>query len=106
MIFKMTKTQESLNNTVAFVDSHGDAAPVDGVPVITLSPDGVCELSVNPDNSFSVKALAVGSCVLQVTADADLGAGVETLLVTQEIEIVAGKAVAGVITMNAPTEQV
>lgn len=105
MIFKMTKTQESLGNTVKFLDSHGDVAPIDGSPTITLSPDGPAVLTVNADGSFDVKGVSVGTCTLQVQADADLGDGVENVLVSQEIEIVAGKAVTGVINMNAPTEQ-
>lgn len=100
---KLTATQFAVG-TVGFVDRKGNPAPVDGDPVVTVSPEGIVTLDVT-NGQITVTAQAIGNCVLQIEADADLGEGVESLLVSEAIEVVAGKAVEGQLNFGAPQEQ-
>jgi hypothetical protein len=102
---KLTATQFVVG-TVAFQDRKGNPAPVDGVPVITVSPLGVVDLAVNSETGeITLTALSVGEAVLQIEADADLGEGVVSILVNEPIEVTAAQAVAGQLNFGAPQEQ-
>lgn len=75
-------------------DKHGNPAKVDGVPQWATS--NAETLNVTQDENGmagSVSAVGpVGTAQLTVTADADLGAGVEQITGTADFEVVAGKA--------------
>lgn len=77
-------------------DSAGNPAPVDGVPAWSASGDLVTVTPATDGMSAVVRpnaAGAVGSVQVSVTADADLGEGIETITGVLDVDVVGGKAV-------------
>jgi hypothetical protein len=81
------------------VDAKGNPAPVEGAPIWASSNPTM--LTVTPradDGSGSYKADlapvgAVGTCQVNVSADADLGSGVSTITGILDVQTAAGQAV-------------
>ena len=90
--------------TAKYVDAAGNAAPVDGVATAQVDDAAKAEIvDLSADGlSGAVKALAIGHVQVQVTADADLGAGTRSLTIMGELDVIAGEAVAGTIDFGAP----
>jgi propanediol utilization protein len=85
---------------VSYVDAKGNPAEIDGPVTWQSSDDTVVTLDVDQSDSSIVKVTPVGKIgqvQITATADADLGAGVKTLVTPCDIEVVAGEAVAGTI---------
>ena len=103
----LTVTQQ-VTFQVAYVDSQGNPARVDGVPVWASSDTTLLTLEAEPDG-FSALATAVGSVgdgiQVSVTADADLGTGMRPIVTLGTVNIIAGEAVAGMMTAGTPEEQ-
>lgn len=89
---------------VSFVDGAGNPAPVDGAPVWATSDTALLDVVAAADG-LSAVATAVGplgTAQVSVTADADLGSGVETLVGTLDVNIVPDKAVSVNIAAGTP----
>jgi hypothetical protein len=85
---------------VSYVDAGGNPAAVDGPVTWQTSDAAIVALAVDQVDSTTVKVTPVGPAgqvQITATADADLGAGVKTLITPCDIEVVAGEAVAGTI---------
>lgn len=101
----LTATQQ-VDITFKATDKKGNPAPVqdptwatDNSDLLTLTPsaDGM---------SVTVAAVGVlGTGKVQLTADADLGAGVVPIIGTIDIEVTAGNATVIVLTPGSPSEQ-
>lgn len=94
---------------VAYEDSAGNPAVVDGPVVWSSSDINVITVSVDAADSSICTVLPVGplgQAQVVATADADLGAGVRQVITTADIEIVAGEAVIGTINPVGPAEPV
>jgi|SRR5215831_212578 len=94
---------------VAYVDSSGNPAIVDGSVAWDSSNDTI--VTVEVDAADSTKAIVratgkVGNTQVSAIADADLGEGVRELVTTMDVAIVAGEAVAGTITPAGPAEPI
>ncbi len=78
------------------LDRAGNPARLDGVPTWTISDPTLATITPSEDGlQCAVQAVGpLGKVTLSVSADADLGEGVETLSGSAEIDIVAGEAVA------------
>ena len=89
--------------TLSFQDSLGNPARVDGIPsIVVLDPNVIVLVDLAADGlSGAVSAVAPGTAQVQVTADADLGAGIRTLSVIGDVEVLAGEAVVGAIAFGA-----
>jgi len=91
---------------VAYVDANGNPAKVDGDPRWEESDKNIILLQVDPQNAFQATLHTVGplgQAQVKVGADADLGEGVKPIISLLDVEVVAGEAVAGVITpVGAP----
>lgn len=89
------------------VDKKGFPAQVDGVPVWATSDPTIATIEPSADGLSAVvkAATALGSVQISVSADADLGAGVETITGLLDLEVAAGKAVSLAIIAGTPTEQ-
>jgi len=86
---------------VDYVDAGGNPAAVDGPVEWSVAPDGI--VTVTPDGSDSQLCMLTpvgpaGNCQVSVTADADLGAGIKSLVTMLDVSVIAGEAVAGTIT--------
>ena len=91
---------------VAFVDRKGNPASVDGAPVWSVSDPTVLGIIASADG-FSADIIAIGplgNSQVSVTADADLGSGVENVIGVLDVTVVGSRAVAAVVSASAPTE--
>ena len=89
--------------TIAFVDSAGNPARVDGPVAVETSDPAVATIENLAADGLSgeVIAQAVGTVQVRATGDADLGGGVRPVLLTGDVEVVSGEAVAGSISFGA-----
>lgn len=95
---------------VSYVDAGGNAATVDGEVVWASSNEAIATAIADASDSTLVTVTPVGPAgQVQITAtvDADLGAGVRSLITIADIEVVAGEAIAGTISpVGEPTAAV
>lgn len=86
---------------VAYVDSKGNPAEVDGEVSWDTSDPNLATVETNVADSTQATVTpggTVGQVQVTCTADADLGSGVREIITTMDVDIVAGEAVAGTIT--------
>ena len=91
------------NATLAITTAAGQPASVDGVPVWASSNDTVLAVNVAADGmSASVVTVAPGTARISVSADADLGAGTQTITgVSEDINVTLGASnTASVMTLT------
>ncbi len=93
--------------TPTFIDNKGNPATVDGQPEWLVDNPNVIALTPAADGlSCDLAAVGpLGTAIVSMKADADLGAGVEPLVGTFEIEVTAGKATTVVLTPGDVTER-
>jgi hypothetical protein len=92
---------------VSYVDSKGNPAEVDGDVVWSSSNPEICDVEVNSSNSKVARITpgdSVGQAQIVATADADMGEGVRNISCFMDVEVIAGEAVAGVISPVGPTQ--
>ena len=101
------KVSDKLPMLIEIKDKFGNAAQVDGVPQWAVTDASLAELEVAADGMTAmVKPLGtVGVFDVQVTADADLGEGVKTILGVLPVELLPGEAVSVNIAALAPVPQ-
>ena len=89
---------------LVITDADGDAAPVDGVPVWASSDETVLSVTPAADGmSADISTVAPGTARITVSADADMGSGVQTITgATEDINVTNGN-VASVMTLVLPT---
>lgn len=106
--FEMSASQQTILS-VKFVDKKGNPAKVDGVP--EWSTDNTDVLALTPDaNGLGMACLVqavgpLGTGMVTLKADADLGSGVVELIGTLEIVVGAGTATNVTIEASTPEEQ-
>lgn len=101
----LTTTQKA-TYTAEFDDRKGHKATVDGVPAWAVSnPDAV---TITPSaDGFSCDVFGVAPALsfqITCTADADRGEGVENIVLTDDVQVNAAKAVGGKMSASAPVE--
>jgi hypothetical protein len=85
---------------VSYVDASGNPVKVDGAVAWVSSDPAIAGVVVDAEDSAICSVVPngpVGQVQITATADADLGAGVRSLVTVADIEVVAGEAVAGTI---------
>lgn len=104
VVFILTNEQK-VPLAVAFKTAAGHQAVVDGVPVWSTDGDAIA-LDVAADGLSAVaRAVADGDAVVTVAADADLGAGVQSITGSLAIRVVEPSAAVVEITPGAPEIQ-
>ena len=99
---------QKVSGQVTAVDRKGNPAQVEaGSFVFDTSDPEVCVISQDPEDESKFTVTAVGFGVAQVTvsADADLGEGVETISAFAAVEVTAEKAVGFGFTFGEPTDK-
>jgi len=93
----------TLNAVATFLDASGHATTLDGVPEWSLEGDPIGVVTASEDGLLAVVALngTLGTAQLCCKADAALSSGLRELALTAEIEIMAGEAVTGSISLTA-----
>lgn len=98
------------NVSLGITNSHGDPAPVDGVPHWASSDETVLAVTPSADGmSAMVDTVAPGTARVSVTADADLGAGTKTITgVSEDVNVTMGPSFQAsnfVFTFGAPVDK-
>lgn len=77
------------------VDAAGNPAQVEGAPVWTSSAENIVTVTASGDGlQAEITPLgALGTAQINVSADADLGSGVTTIIGVLDVQTVAGEAV-------------
>lgn len=105
VLTNMTVDQQFRLTIKSFKDSHGNVATVDGVPTWATDNTDILALTPSADGmTCEIRAVGmVGGANVQVTADADLGPNVKTIIGTHMVEVSAGEA--QVIELEASTPE-
>lgn len=99
----LLRADQKVSASVAFLDSQGNPAKVDGVPAWGSSDEGVVSVTAEADGlSALIVANSVGLAQVNVKADADLGEGMKEIVGTLDLDIVSGEAVSVVLTPGTP----
>lgn len=88
------KITQKAELSVSIKDRAGNPAQVDGAPVWSLTDPSLGDLVAAADGLSATLTPKgpLGSCEIQVNADADLGEGVKTILGSLPVDFVAGDA--------------
>lgn len=100
------KASQNLPLSIQIKDKFGNAAQVDGAPqwAVTDATLGAMEVSEDGMSATFKPAGLVGTLKIQVSADADLGEGVKSILGELDVEILAGEAVSVEIAAGEPSD--
>lgn len=100
-------TIQQFSVSIAPVNAKGKPAKVDGPPVWLTDNTDVLALTPSADGlSCDVVAIGIpGAATIQVSADADLGAGSVLLTGTLEVEVTSAPATNIVLTPGPVTDQ-
>jgi hypothetical protein len=105
VMLQLTDTQQ-VAVAVSALDKKGQPTAVQG---IVFASSDMAIVTVAPDAADPAKATIVaglpGIAQVTVTADADLGEGVQAITGALDITVVAGAAASLSVTPGAPTEQ-
>ncbi len=104
--FALTDSQQ-VTLSVTFLDKKNNPAQVDGAPAWLVDNPNVLALTPATDGlSCLISAVGpLGSALVTLTADVDLGAGVTNVVGTFAVDITAGTATTVAISAGTPTEQ-
>jgi len=101
----MTVTQQYLIS-IQPVDGKGKPAPIDGPAVFASSDESIVKVVAQADGlSALVVAQGVGDYSISASADADLGAGVETITASDTGTVTQGRAKSIAFTTGPVEEQ-
>lgn len=106
-VFSMNiKVTQSLPLSIAITDKFGNPAQVDGAPSWSLTDPSKGSLVASDDGMSAVFTPAgpLGDVMVQVSADADLGEGVKSILGELPVSILAGEAVSVSISAGPPSD--
>lgn len=96
-----------VNVQVAYVDQAGNAAEIDGDVTWTSSDDTIALVhSMGPTQAVVMAGSVLGQAQITAEADADVGDGVKSLMTPFDVTVVAGEAVAGVISPVGESEPI
>ncbi len=100
-------TDQQFPVTIQIVDRKGKPAATDGVPVWLSDNTDVLALAPSADGlTCDVMAVGIpGTAKVQVTADADLGSGVEALVGVLDVSVTPAPAVAITMTPGTVVDQ-
>lgn len=106
LVVKDTDVPGTVTASIAFVDAKGKPAKVDGVPTWVASDTTVVD-SVTPaaDGISAVLHVTdtIGASQVTVSADVDLGSGVNSKDFVDTVSVIAGDAAAANFTFGAVT---
>lgn len=103
---KLTATQ-NCTLSVAITDKKGNPAPVEGTPTWGVDNPNLLAITPAADGLSAVVSAVgpLGTALVSLQADADLGEGVTPIVGTLEVEIGAGSATVIEIQPGEPEEQ-
>lgn len=87
------------------VDAKGNPATIDGLASWSSSNPQIADVTAISADSLSadvVPGSVLGTCQINVQADADLGSGIQTITGVLDVQVVAGSAVGFTISTSPP----
>lgn len=101
------KVSQNLPLTIEVKDKFGNLAKVDGAPTWAVTDSTLATVEVAEDGMSAVlkPSGSVGTLKVQVSADADLGEGVKSILGELDVELLAGEAVSVSISAGEAVDQ-
>lgn len=102
------KQADGSDPSLSITDARGNPAAVDGVPVWASSDETVVSVVASANGmSAAVKTVGLGTARVSVTADADLGSGVISIVgVSEDINVAQNpNSLASIITLNLGAAQ-
>jgi len=101
------KDNQQATASIQPVDSKGNPATLDGVPVWASSDETIVTVEPATDGlSALVKATGpVGTAKVSVTGDADMGEGTKPIFGQLDVDVTAGEAVSLTMKLSDPTDQ-
>jgi hypothetical protein len=101
------REDQQVQASFSVTDSQGNPALIDGTPEVVSSDESILTAILENDGVTVtiVPTGVLGSAQVQISADADLGAGVETISGVFDVEVVAGKAVSISLNPGTPTDR-
>lgn len=107
MVQQLTNTQKVRVRLKPFTNRLGGEAAIDGKP--EWHTDNSDLVALTPDEDGMACLIQTvgppGACLVEATADVDLGDGFEPLTFTGEIDVIRAKASAGGLEFDAPEER-
>lgn len=95
--------EQKVQVTLTPVTATGKPAPVDGVPTwVVASGDATVDVAADGLSAFLISGDNPGQSSIVVSADADLGAGVETISDSITLTVEGAKAISLGLTASAP----
>ena len=90
------------NAAIAYLDAKKNPALVEGAPVWSSSDESILTVVAAADGLSAVVTPVgpLGTAQVKIEADADLGAGVTPVVTLGDVEVVAGTAVVGNLTLS------
>lgn len=100
------KVNQTLPIGLSITDKAGNPASVDGIPAWSLSDSSLGAIEASSDGMAAVFTPAgkLGDLQVQVSADADLGAGVNTIIGALAVTIAGGDAAVVTLAGGAPVD--
>lgn len=104
-------TDQKVKALIEPVDAKGNPAKVDDDPQWTSSNDQIAAVAAEPSDGTGIfkawvtPGALLGTCQINVTADADLGSGITTIAGVLDVQVVGGTAVGFNIQTEAPIPQ-
>ena len=103
--FTMKSDDAGCAAQLVFKDKKGNPVGVVGAPEWTMSADGIVDMTVAPDG-LSAQFVptdapgAIGTVTITVKAEGDPTPGVDTIVLTGDIEVIAAEAVVGELSFS------
>lgn len=96
---------QTIDATATPVDAGGGTRSIEaGSAKWASSDEAVATVAADPANELHaiITPVAVGTCTISVTGDADLGAGVTTITGSGDLEVIAGEATGFTLAFGNP----
>lgn len=102
----LLRVSQQLPISIGITDKAGNPAPVDGPPAWSLTDPSMGAIAAASDGMSAVFTPAgkLGDVTVQVSADADLGAGVKSIIGELPVSITGGDAAFIALTGGAPAD--
>lgn len=93
--------------TAEFTDAYNNPARIDGVPQWSSADETILTIAPSEDGMTAVATPAgpLGMVQVSVRADADLGEGMQEVILLGEVEVVGGRAVGGRVIFGTPRDK-
>lgn len=106
VVHMFLKVSQELPMLIEIKDKFGNPAQVEGAPIWALDNPALGTLLVAEDGMSAklTPAGQIGAFKVQVSADADLGEGVKSIIGELDVELLAGEAVSVAISAGNPVD--